>query len=134
MTSGSQNHLPGLVSLVHRLQCRVVQRLLSSSFFRTLCRGVLRFSGRRIFHGKNHEKYCLFLLFWKKSKPQLNHKTTPRQPISFISSNYFFLHLISSTGCSKFSDFCNKRVKYGIKYNFSSATGRSIFWSFVMKD
>ena len=43
-------------------------RLLSSSFFRAVCRGVLRFLGRCIFHGENRETKSPVLSFFQKTK------------------------------------------------------------------
>ena len=43
-------------------------RLLSCSFFRADRRGVLRFFGRRIFHGENRETKSPVLTFWKKAE------------------------------------------------------------------
>ena len=43
-------------------------RLLSSSFFRALRRGVLRFFGRRIFHGENRETKSPVFAFFKKAE------------------------------------------------------------------
>ena len=43
-------------------------RLLSSSFFRAVRRGVLRFFGRRIFHRENCETKSPVLSFFKKTK------------------------------------------------------------------
>ena len=43
-------------------------RLLSSSFFRALRRGVLRFFCQRIFHGENRETKSPVLTFLKKAE------------------------------------------------------------------
>ena len=43
-------------------------RLLSSSFFRALRRGVLGFFGRRIFHGENRETKSPVFAFFKKAE------------------------------------------------------------------
>ena len=43
-------------------------RWLSCSFFRAVRRGILRFFGRRIFHGENRKTKSPILSFLKKAK------------------------------------------------------------------
>ena len=43
-------------------------RWLSSSFFRAVRRGILRFFGRRIFHGENRETKSSVFTFFEKSQ------------------------------------------------------------------